>query len=113
MTSTAIESVICDWQRWLSAERRMATNTVKSYGQDAGSFSTFMMGHLGHPTDLSDLTSLSIRDFRAWLTWLSERGLSPRSRARAIFYPQFVPLSGQRWAGEEPSTRRAPNTKKR
>ena len=84
MTSAAIESVICDWQRWLSAERRMATNTVKSYGQDAGSFSTFMMGHLGHPTDLSDLTSLSIRDFRAWLTWLSEQGLSPRSRARAL-----------------------------
>ena len=84
MTPAAIESVICDWQRWLSAERRMATNTVKSYGQDAGSFATFMTGHLGHPTDLSDLTSLSIRDFRAWLTWLSEQGLSPRSRARAL-----------------------------
>ena len=84
MIPVSLERVIGDWQRCLLAERRMAANTATAYKRDVGSFLAFMTEHLGYPPDLTALMSLSIRDFRAWLTGLSRRGLSARSRARAL-----------------------------
>ena len=84
MTSPCLDRVITDWQRWLLVERRMSQNTSAAYGHDVESFLAFMTTHLGQPPNLNDLMSLGVRDFRAWLAGLSRRGLSARSRARAL-----------------------------
>ena len=84
MTLPSLDRIIMDWQQWLLAERRMSKNTSAAYAHDVESFLSFVTTHLGQPPNLTDLMSLSIRDFRAWLAALSRRGLSPRSRARAL-----------------------------
>ena len=84
MIPASLERVIGDWQRWLLAERRMSANTATAYKRDVGGLLDFLTEHLGHPPDLTVLMSLRIRDFRAWLAELKRRGLSSRSRARAL-----------------------------
>ena len=84
MTPPTLDRLVTDWQRWLLAERRMSQNTSAAYAHDVESFLSFMTTHLGQPLNLNNLMSLSVRDFRAWLAALSHRGLSPRSRARAL-----------------------------
>ena len=79
-----LDGIITDWQRWLLAERRMSQNTSAAYAHDVESFLSFMTTHLGQSPNTNDLMSLSVRDFRAWLAASSRRGLSPRSRARAL-----------------------------
>ena len=84
MTPPSLDTVIPDWQRWLLAERRMSQNTSTAYAHDVETFLSFVTTHLGQSPNPNDLMSLSVRDFRAWLAVLSRRGLSPRSRARAL-----------------------------
>ena len=84
MVSHELELLRSDWNRWLSVERRVSPNTITAYEHDIQDFITFMIEHIDGDLGSKQLLSLSIREFRAWLTWLSNRGLSSRSRARAV-----------------------------
>ena len=73
-----------DWQRWLSAERRTAANTVDGYRRDVATFLDFIADHTGGAADLATLSDLRPADFRAWLAARLDDGLSRTSLARAM-----------------------------
>ncbi len=77
----------------LRVERRLAENTVRSYGRDLTLFGLFLREQGG----LSPL-SAGHRDLQEYLGWLDARGLSAPSRARNLsalraFY-RFLKLEG-------------------
>lgn len=77
----------------LRVERRLAENTVHSYGRDLVLFGRFLReGYRGSPLDVDH------KDLQLYLRWLAERGLSDRSRARNLsalrsFY-RFLKMEG-------------------
>jgi integrase/recombinase XerD len=77
----------------LRVERRLADNTVHSYGRDLLLFGRFLRRlRRDSPLDIGH------EDLQAYLRWLADRGLSDRSRARNLsalraFY-RFMKLEG-------------------
>ena len=54
------------WQRWLTAEKRLAANTVESYTLDLHAFLKFLAGHWGYAPGTDDLAGVSSQDLRAF-----------------------------------------------
>lgn len=77
----------------LRAERRLSENTVRSYGRDLALYGTFLASQGADPC------AADHGKVQAYLLWLSERGLSPRSRARNLSalrsYYRFLRLEGK------------------
>ncbi len=72
------------WFAYITAERRLASNTVAAYLRDLRDFFAFMQDHLGEAPDRAALEALELRDFRSWLAARRLRGNSSRSTARAL-----------------------------
>ena len=82
-----------DFLASLRVERRLADNTVQSYGRDLMLYGTFLRDR-----GIESPTESGHTDLQAYLQWLSRRGLSARSRARNLsalraFY-RFLKLEG-------------------
>ncbi len=82
-----------DFLASLRVERRLADNTVQSYGRDLLLYGTFLRAR-----GVESPTESGHDDLQAYLQWLSRRGLSARSRARNLsalrsFY-RFLKLEG-------------------
>lgn len=75
---------IRDWQRWISAERRLSDHTLDAYSRDIASFFAFLTSHLGTPPSTTDLDALSAADFRAYLAHRLGQGLAHSSIARTM-----------------------------
>lgn len=69
---------------YLTAERRMAQNTVLAYGRDLGIFHDFLIDHLGKSPNLSDFSRLKAMDIRAFLASRRQLGKSDSSVARGL-----------------------------
>ena len=87
-----------DFLASLRVERRLADNTVKSYGRDLMLYGTFLRDR-----GIESPTESGHADLQAYLQWLSQRGLSARSRARNLsalraFY-RFLKLEGNHREG--------------
>ena len=90
MTSTAflvdaeIERMIGQWQRDMSAVRRLAANTLEAYGRDLSQFLNFMAVHTGGPVSLQTLAEMRGADIRAFMAARRQEDVSSRSLARAL-----------------------------
>ena len=90
MTSTAflvdaeIERMIGQWQRDMSAVRRLAANTLEAYGRDLSQFLNFMAVHTGGPVSLQALAEMRGADIRAFMAARRQEDVSSRSLARAL-----------------------------
>ncbi len=79
-----LATLVEDWRRWLTTERRLAPSTVAAYGADLGDFLAFLAEHEGAPATTERLPALELRDFRAFLAARTRRGIGARSNARAL-----------------------------
>jgi integrase/recombinase XerC len=79
-----LADAIMRWRQHLSAERRLAANTLVAYARDADQFLTFLTAHLASPPRLADLKSLSTTDLRAFMAWRRNDGAGSRTLARGI-----------------------------
>ena len=80
-----------DWQRWISDERRLSLNTLKSYEFDLKIFLNYL--HDSEEPDkligLQDLCNLESSDYRGFLAYRikeknGKRGVTHSTNARAI-----------------------------
>lgn len=79
-----LADAIARWRLHLSAERRLAANTLEAYGRDVDQFLSFLTAHLAAPPRLADLKSLSTTDVRAFMAWRRNDGAGSRTLARGI-----------------------------
>jgi len=79
-----LADVIMRWRQHLSAERRLAANTLVAYTRDVDQFLSFFTAHLAAPPRLADLKSLSTTDLRAFMAWRRNDGAGSRTLARGI-----------------------------
>jgi integrase/recombinase XerC len=79
-----LADAIARWRLHLSAERRLAANTLEAYSRDVDQFLSFLTAHLAAPPRLSDLKSLSTTDVRAFMAWRRNDGAGSRTLARGI-----------------------------
>ena len=79
-----LADAIVRWRLHLSAERRLAANTLDAYGRDVDQFLSFLTAHLAAPPRLADLKSLSTTDVRAFMAWRRNDGAGSRTVARGI-----------------------------
>ncbi|MBK1635593.1 tyrosine recombinase XerC [Rhodovulum adriaticum] len=73
--------------RWLDHERALngaAANTIRAYGRDVQGFLAFLADYHGAPTGMAHLRAVGLRDLRAWMAHERNRGIAPRSLARAL-----------------------------
>lgn len=79
-----VRAAVGDWRTWLASERRVAKNTVDSYGRDIVLFIKFLADHLGHPPGLTDLDALKRVELRAFQSRRRADGASATSIARSL-----------------------------
>ena len=81
-----IDDVQKQFIRHISAERRLAKNTVTSYQHDLASFLGFLAQHFGHDITLGHLSRVRITDFRSYMANRRRGvdGLSASSLARNL-----------------------------
>src|SRR4029078_1166018 len=72
------------WQRYLSAERRLARNSLVAYARDVSQFLSFLTGHIGQPPRVTDVANLATADFRAFMAARRTEGIEWRTSARAV-----------------------------
>src|SRR4051812_44762760 len=72
------------WQRYLSAERRLAKNSLVAYARDVAQFLAFLTGHIGGPPGVKDVAGLATADFRAFMAARRTEGIESRTLARGI-----------------------------
>ena len=85
----------------LKVERGLARNTLDGYGRDLARFMTFAADR--GRSEIDDLTPIDVADF---LLALSDAGLAPRSRARALVAVRGMckHLVGERWLEADPAS---------
>ncbi len=66
----------------MRALRNASEATLTAYRADVTGFLSFMGGHLGRP--LAPIDEIAVSDMRAWMAQERQRGLGPRSLARAL-----------------------------
>jgi len=76
--------MIGQWQRDMSAVRRLAANTLEAYGRDLSQFLNFMAVHTGGPVSLQTLAEMRGADIRAFMAARRQEDVSSRSLARAL-----------------------------
>ncbi|MGV3574598.1 MAG: tyrosine recombinase XerC [Devosia sp.] len=83
-TDAFVQSQIALWMRELGSVKRMADNTLESYGRDLSQFMSFLAGHMGGPISLQSLKELRAADIRAFMAQRREESLGSRSLARVL-----------------------------
>ena len=79
-----VRAAVADWQKWLSAERRVAAKTVESYERDVRIFLAFLAEHLGHPPGLIDLAAVKRGDLRSFQAKRRQAKIGASSIARGL-----------------------------
>ncbi len=82
--NTSLRKTIEAWLVAQKSERRMAKNTVISYGYDLASFLDFLTKYKEKQPTLRMLISLEVKDFRAFLSKESEARRERTSMARKM-----------------------------
>lgn len=77
-------SLIENWQRHLSLDRRVSPNTAQSYAIDMKEFMSFLKEHLGEKVSVSGLKKLVVTDFRSFLVWKSSHQAARTSISRCM-----------------------------
>ena len=83
-SDAGLQAQIANWQRELSAVRRLAPKTLEAYLGDLGRFVQFLSGHMGGDVSLIMLGELRAADVRAFLASRRNDGLGSRSLAREL-----------------------------
>ena len=88
MTAVLLSPGLADaLERWLaelSAVGGRAANTVEAYRHDVAGFLCFLQGYEGEGLGAGRLAAVDTHTMRAWMARERERGLGPRSLARAL-----------------------------
>ncbi|MEM9431046.1 MAG: tyrosine recombinase XerC [Pseudomonadota bacterium] len=71
-------------RRWCDAVSGKSAATVTAYRRDVGGYLRFLTEHLGGPIGLTEIAGVRTGDLRAWMAAEQTRGLTARSRARAL-----------------------------
>src|SRR5437870_12019560 len=74
-----IDGAIDDYLDHLTSERGVARNTVEAYARDLAAFAGFLARR-----GVRAVGGIGAAEMRAHVAGLAERGLSPRSQARAL-----------------------------
>ncbi len=82
--SAEVIDALARWRGWLQDEKRIADNTVESYGFDLQNLFHFLTLHRGGQITIAMLSSLTLTDFRAWLAHSAADHIGAASRARAV-----------------------------
>lgn len=107
------------WLDELSAVRGASPRTIIAYRHDVSGFLMFMAGHTGGgggAGDVAGILATDTQDMRAWMAHERDRGLSPRSLARALSAVRsFVRWLVERGGGEAPAilSARGPRVRRR
>jgi integrase/recombinase XerC len=78
------EEAVRGWLDHLAGARGRAIRTREAYLADLRGFLGFLAGYHGGPQGIAALGELTQTDLRAWMAHERERGLAPRSLARAL-----------------------------
>lgn len=84
LTRPDCAEALTGWQRYLSAERRVAKLTLEAYQRDLSQFLHFIAAHTGGPVSLQTLRDLRTADFRAFLADRRQDEIGARSLGRAM-----------------------------
>lgn len=77
-------SILNDWARWLSVEKKLSPHTCRAYIKDISGFIDFLSRHHACEISINILSAATITDFRSWLSRLAMNGASNVTRARAL-----------------------------
>ncbi len=77
-------AALSDWLDHCRAVRGASENSVIAYRRDVAGFLGFLASHHGGEAGLGPLRRTGLSDIRAWMAHERTRGLSARSRARAL-----------------------------
>jgi len=70
---------------FLRSVRRLSANTVESYKRDLDAWHDFLRGYaVANQTDAAGLLSATVDDVRSYMVALQQRGVNPRTQARAL-----------------------------
>ena len=80
----ALQQACLDWISYLERERRLARNTIESYGRDLHQFLGFLTGHLGQPPGLAEVSDLKPADVRAFMAQRRNGGAGAKTLGRQL-----------------------------
>ncbi|NBZ86949.1 tyrosine recombinase XerC [Stagnihabitans tardus] len=78
------QAALARWLDHLSAVKGASPRTCAAYATDLRRFLGFLAGYRGGAEGVKVLATVSQTDLRAWMAYERDRGLSPRSLARAL-----------------------------
>ena len=81
-TDKKVAEDIQAWQKWLSYERRLSSNTSESYLFDLKEFIDFLFHYQNTPVSRKILKDCTVTDFRAFLVDNTKKGMARSSIAR-------------------------------
>lgn len=114
--SVGLRDALANWLAHLSGVEGAAEKTVEAYQRDIAGFLGFLTVHLGGEVGIAPMGRLTVSDMRAWMAHERNRGIAPRSLARALSaVKKFLAWLGQR-EGFEPTavlSARSPRFKKK
>lgn len=82
--SEARAAALGDWLDHCRAIKGASENSITAYRHDVAGFLGFLAEYHGGAAGLDQLRRTTITDMRAWMAHERDRGLSARSRARAL-----------------------------
>ena len=72
------------WLRYLSTEKRLATNTVQAYERDLRQFLQYLTHYIGQPPGISHVANLKPMDMRGFLAQRRQSGAGSRTLGRGL-----------------------------
>ena len=72
------------WLEWLDFEKRLSSNTVLAYKNDLESFLLFLEDYNSCKVDMKILKDSDKTSIRGWFYQRIQKGITPRSNARAL-----------------------------
>lgn len=84
LIAPALTDALDRWLAELSAIAGRSAKTAEAYRTDLLSFFAFLQNYEGHSLGTARLARIDTRTMRAWMAHERERGLAPRSLARAL-----------------------------
>lgn len=82
--SPALGDALAQWLSHLQALEGAAVNTIEAYRRDVTRYLKFLSAHRGGAEGIASVARTTHPDLRAWMSEERNRGLSPRSLARAL-----------------------------